>query len=202
MNTYWPVVLRITITIRSPPTTNRAREPKVTDVNPRQSFEWDVLQHPDLTAWFDMLRDSGWYRDPRDLPELHHLQRRRVRATQGQRHPRRRHDAPGRRRAHPLRQGHKKAVIRTSEGHITVADVGEDAVIRHDAHAKDPGLAFALSRLSNPSNLENTPIGVFRDIHRPSYDRLVREQINDVIETKGRSDLQSPLHGNDTWTVA
>jgi hypothetical protein len=67
VNTYWPVVLRITITIRSPSTTSRARDPTVTDVNPRQSFEWDVLQHPDLTSWFDMLRDAGWYRDP-DVP--------------------------------------------------------------------------------------------------------------------------------------
>jgi 2-oxoglutarate ferredoxin oxidoreductase subunit beta len=106
----------------------------------------------------------------------------------------------------PIRFGKdmEKGVIRTPEGHIKVVDVaevGEDAVIRHDAHAKDPGLAFALSRLSNPRTLENTPIGVFRDIHRPSYDRLVREQISEVIETKGRGDLQSLLNGSDTWTV-
>jgi 2-oxoglutarate ferredoxin oxidoreductase subunit beta len=107
----------------------------------------------------------------------------------------------------PIRFGKdmEKGVIRTSEGHIKVVDVaevGEDAVIRHDAHAKDPGLAFALSRLSNPRTLENTPIGVFRDIHRPSYDRLVREQISDVIEAKGRGDLQALLNGNDTWNVS
>ena len=107
----------------------------------------------------------------------------------------------------PIRFGKdmEKGVIRTPDGHIKVVDVaevGEDAVIRHDAHAKDPGLAFALSRLSNPRTLENTPIGVFRDIHRPSYDRLVREQVSEVIETKGRGDLQSLLKGSDTWTVA
>ncbi|MDO8306937.1 MAG: hypothetical protein Q7V58_01090 [Actinomycetota bacterium] len=33
-------------------------------MNPRQAFEWDVLQHPNLTAWFDGLREAGWYRDP------------------------------------------------------------------------------------------------------------------------------------------
>jgi 2-oxoglutarate ferredoxin oxidoreductase subunit beta len=106
----------------------------------------------------------------------------------------------------PIRFGKdlEKGVIRTSDGHIkvvNVAEVGEDAIIRHDAHAKDPGLAFALSRLSNPRTLENTPIGVFRDIHRPSYDRLVREQIEGVIEAKGPGDLQSLLNGGDTWTV-
>ncbi len=106
----------------------------------------------------------------------------------------------------PIRFGrdHEKGVIRTSEGHIRVvqvADFGESEIIRHDAHARDPGLAFALSRLSNPRTLENTPIGVFRDISRASYGRLVREQIGDVIERKGPGDLQSLLNGSDTWNV-
>jgi len=106
----------------------------------------------------------------------------------------------------PIRFGkeNEKGVIRTSEGHIRVvqvADFGESEIIRHDAHAKDPGLAFALSRLSNPRTLENTPIGVFRDISRPSYGRLVREQIADVIDRKGPGDLQSLLNGSDTWNV-
>jgi 2-oxoglutarate/2-oxoacid ferredoxin oxidoreductase subunit beta len=107
----------------------------------------------------------------------------------------------------PLRFGkdNEKGVYRTSEGHIKIAlvdDVGEDAIIRHDAHAKDPGLAFALSRLANPRTLTNTPIGVFRDIPRPSYDRLVREQIDQVINQKGPGDVQSLLNGGDTWTVS
>jgi len=106
----------------------------------------------------------------------------------------------------PIRfgKGNEKGVIRTSEGHIRVvqvADVGEGEIIRHDAHARDPGLAFALSRLSNPRTLENTPIGVFRDISRASYGRLVREQIADVTEKKGPGDLQSLLNGSDTWNV-
>ena len=107
----------------------------------------------------------------------------------------------------PIRFGKdmEKGVARDAEGHIRVVDVaevGEDAIIRHDAHAKDPGLAFALSRLSNPRTLQNTPIGVFRDIERPSYDRLVREQLAEVIETKGAGDLQSLLNGGDTWNVS
>ncbi len=99
----------------------------------------------------------------------------------------------------------EKGVTRTDEGHIKVvqiADVGEDAIIRHDAHAKDPGLAFALSRLANPRTLQNTPIGIFRDIQRPSYDRLLREQVAAVTEKQGKGDLQSLLNGKDTWVVA
>jgi 2-oxoglutarate/2-oxoacid ferredoxin oxidoreductase subunit beta len=72
----------------------------------------------------------------------------------------------------------------------------------HDAHAEDPGLAFALSRLSDPRTLANTPIGVFRDISRPSYDRLVSEQLAAVRADKGPGDLQKLLTGADTWTVS
>jgi 2-oxoglutarate ferredoxin oxidoreductase subunit beta len=97
-----------------------------------------------------------------------------------------------------------KGVTRTPEGHlkvVNVADVSSDALIRHDAHATDPGLAFALSRLSDVYSLENTPIGIFRDVQRPSYDRLVREQVAQVKERQGAGDLQDLITGNDTWTV-
>ena len=97
-----------------------------------------------------------------------------------------------------------KCVARDADGHIVVAnvaDVDASEIIVHDAHAKDPGLAFALSRLSNPRSLENTPIGVFRDIDRPSYDQLVNEQIAAVRKARGEGDLAALLTGTDTWDV-
>ena len=107
----------------------------------------------------------------------------------------------------PIRFGkeQEKGVVRKSDGHlevVEVAKVGLDNIISHDAHAKDPGLAFALSRLSNPRTLANTPIGVFRDITRPSYDRLMRDQIAEVTEAQGAGVLQTLLYGNDTWAVS
>ena len=99
----------------------------------------------------------------------------------------------------------EKGVIRTSDGHIKIVhveEVGVESVIRHDAHAKDPGLAFALSRLANPRTLVNSPIGIFRDIERPSYDRLVRDQVADVVSAQGPGDLQSLINGSDTWVVS
>ena len=106
----------------------------------------------------------------------------------------------------PIRFGadNEKGVMRKPSGEIAVvdvADVGEDALLVHDAHAKDPGVAFALSRLSNPRTLSNTPIGVFRDISRPSYDRLVREQLQESRDAATNVDLATLLHGPDTWTV-
>ena len=99
----------------------------------------------------------------------------------------------------------EKGVTRTADGHLHVVhvdEVGLDAILRHDSHAKDPGLAFALSRLANTRTLENTAIGVFRSIERPSYDRLLREQIADVTEREGSGELQSLLNGSDNWVVS
>ncbi len=106
----------------------------------------------------------------------------------------------------PIRFGKdlQKAVVRTAEGHIQVVEgteVADAAVITHDAHAKDPGLAFALSRLANPRSLVNTPIGVFRDIRRPSYDDLLRRQLDQARADRGPGDLGTLLHGPDTWQV-
>jgi 2-oxoglutarate ferredoxin oxidoreductase subunit beta len=107
----------------------------------------------------------------------------------------------------PIRFGQdmEKGVVRAADGHLSVAlvsEVGEDAIIRHDAHAEDPGLAFGLSRLAHQTNHENTAIGVFRDVVRPSYDRLVRQQIADAREAKGDGDLQALITGSDTWAVS
>jgi 2-oxoglutarate/2-oxoacid ferredoxin oxidoreductase subunit beta len=106
----------------------------------------------------------------------------------------------------PIRFGAQqdKVVVRGDDGHITVASadsVDASRVIVFDSHAPDPGLAFALSRLADVHSLEDTAIGVFRDVQRPSYDRLVREQIADV-KAGSQADLASLLRGKDTWTVS
>lgn len=106
----------------------------------------------------------------------------------------------------PIRFGKdgSRAVVRLSDGHIAVVDaseVDESEILRHDVHAKDPGLAFALSRLSDPHTLTDTPIGIFRDVNRPSYDRLVREQVATAVATQGSGDLAGLLRGRDSWDV-
>jgi len=49
-------------------------------------------------------------------------------------------------------------------------------------------------------------MGIFRNVTRPSYDDLVRAQIDEVVTKAGGpptdSDLASLLHGKDTWDVA
>jgi 2-oxoglutarate ferredoxin oxidoreductase subunit beta len=98
-----------------------------------------------------------------------------------------------------------RGVIRDENGSLKVAsadEAGAKGFLIHDAHNPDASYAFALSRLSHPENLNDTPIGVFRDIKRPVYDRLVQEQIADITAKKGAGDLAKLIQGNDSWTVS
>jgi 2-oxoglutarate ferredoxin oxidoreductase subunit beta len=94
-------------------------------------------------------------------------------------------------------------VVRTGFGGLEVAkvvEVGEDALVVHDATLDDPSYAFALSRLST-QDLSHTVTGIFRNVARPSYDDQARAQLAAARERKP-GDLQGLLRGNDTWTVA
>jgi 2-oxoglutarate/2-oxoacid ferredoxin oxidoreductase subunit beta len=106
----------------------------------------------------------------------------------------------------PIRFGadNQFAVIRANDGTIQVApsaDVSDDRVLVHDAHAADPGVAFSLSRLSDQVTLDRTPIGVFRDVQRPTYDALMAEQLETAVVSAGPGDLAALVAGNDTWTI-
>ncbi len=75
-----------------------------------------------------------------------------------------------------------------------------DSLISHDAHAADPSYAFALSRLDS-SDFSHTPIGVFRQVERPSYDELMTGQIEAARQKQGDGELAQLLAGSDTWQV-
>jgi 2-oxoglutarate ferredoxin oxidoreductase subunit beta len=83
---------------------------------------------------------------------------------------------------------------------VEVADVGEAALLVHDEHRDNPGLAFQLSRLSR-GPFEPTPIGVFRDVERPEYGAQMAEQIASATERRGPGDLAVLLRSGSTWTV-
>jgi 2-oxoglutarate ferredoxin oxidoreductase subunit beta len=83
---------------------------------------------------------------------------------------------------------------------VDVAEVGEDALLVHDEHARTPSLAAAVARLSHTPH-GPTPIGVFRDVERPVYDRLMDEQLTRAREDQGEGDLAELLHAGDTWTI-
>ncbi len=95
------------------------------------------------------------------------------------------------------------AVVRNSHGGLKIvptASVDADEIVIHDAHSSDTATAFALTRLSDPETLHHTPIGVLRHVERPSYDRLMGDQMAAALEN-GPGNLQNLISGSDTWTI-
>ncbi|PRX03096.1 UNVERIFIED_ORG: 2-oxoglutarate ferredoxin oxidoreductase subunit beta [Actinomadura viridilutea] len=83
---------------------------------------------------------------------------------------------------------------------VNVADVDPSEIVVHDVHNPDPSQAFALSRLDSPS-FEHTPIGIFRKVERPSYDELLRAQVEEAVAKEGKGDLAALLASGDTWRI-
>ena len=110
----------------------------------------------------------------------------------------------------PIRFGAErgKGIIRdNATGGVKVADVaevGEDSVLVHDAYNPDPTTAFALSRLTDAGYLHQAPIGIFRQVERPTYDDQARAQLN-TAAAQAHDDpadrLAALISGGDTWTV-
>jgi 2-oxoglutarate ferredoxin oxidoreductase subunit beta len=54
--------------------------------------------------------------------------------------------------------------------------------------------------------MTHVPMGIFRQVERPSYDDLVRAQVDGARDVAGGAatdaDLDALLRGNDSWTVA
>jgi 2-oxoglutarate ferredoxin oxidoreductase subunit beta len=83
------------------------------------------------------------------------------------------------------------------------ASVRPEEIVVHDATVADPAYAFALSRLPQ-ADLRHTPIGVFRSVRRPSYDELVRDQVDAARAKRAgtpEQELAGLLAGGDTWTI-
>jgi 2-oxoglutarate ferredoxin oxidoreductase subunit beta len=108
----------------------------------------------------------------------------------------------------PIRFGKngERGIVRAPDATLQSVDVsdlgpgGESKLLVHDAHANNPELAFALSRLAH-KRLDRTCIGIFRDVDRPTYDHRMNAQIDSAMETQGKGNLATMLTGTDTWTI-
>jgi 2-oxoglutarate ferredoxin oxidoreductase subunit beta len=105
----------------------------------------------------------------------------------------------------PIRFGGdaERGVVRGEDGDlhlVAVDEVGEDALLVHDAHDPNPSRAFELAQLSErPTG--PTPIGVFRDVERPVYAEETSAELATAREDIGMADLGELLRSGDTWTV-
>lgn len=100
------------------------------------------------------------------------------------------------------------AVVRNASGFgfevVERSSVAAEDIVVHDAHAHDPSHAFALSRLGDSGVLQRSPIGIFRDVERATYDDEARDQVRTATGGDPVSDLalQDLLNGDDTWEVS
>ena len=77
--------------------------------------------------------------------------------------------------------------------------VTEAELLVHDEKRPDPAVAHILARMEYPEF--PVPLGVLRAVERPTYDDLMREQIEQAIAQQGEGDLAALLAEGDTWTV-
>jgi 2-oxoglutarate ferredoxin oxidoreductase subunit beta len=88
--------------------------------------------------------------------------------------------------------GHQPEVVTVGEGGVTESDL-----LVHDE--TDPLIAFMLAHLWWPDF--PVPVGVVRNIERPTHDQLITDQIAQATATRGAGDLKKLLNSGETWTV-
>lgn len=81
---------------------------------------------------------------------------------------------------------------------VDVAEVGEEHLLVHNEKSTEPTLAYLLSRMGPPDF--PTPLGVFRAIEKPVYDRLLMEQIPEA-EAEQAPDMNAVYRQGHTWDV-
>lgn len=96
-----------------------------------------------------------------------------------------------------------KKGIRLNGMHPEIVELGkginEDDLVFHDERASEPSLAFLLSRMRFPEYPE--PLGIFRDVEAPIYDKSVNDQLTAAVAKHGEGDLDALFNSGDTWDV-
>ncbi len=106
----------------------------------------------------------------------------------------------------PIRFGAdgERGVVRGDDERLRiadVADVGEQALLVHDARDPNPSHAFALAHLAErPTG--PTPVGVFRAVERPVFAEAVTAELERARAEASDERLDALLRSGDTWTVS
>ncbi len=77
--------------------------------------------------------------------------------------------------------------------------ISESDLLVHDEHFEEPTFAYMLTRLRRPDF--PVPIGVLRDVKRPTYDDVVAKQEAQARGKQGNGDLAALLKGPESWVV-
>jgi len=90
-------------------------------------------------------------------------------------------------------KGTKLEIVKLGEG------FSEKDLLVYNEEDSDPILAYLLSGMAYPEY--PVPIGVFRNISKPSYEELLEGQVQKSIAAFGKGDLEKLLNSGDTWVV-
>lgn len=83
---------------------------------------------------------------------------------------------------------------------LTTGTFTKDDILVHDEFSTEPILAMILAHITDDPAFP-TPIGVFRQIQKETYDGAIASQIDFVTEKRGKGDLKKALFGANTWEV-
>ncbi len=96
--------------------------------------------------------------------------------------------------------GESCVVMEDGEARIRpTSSVDPDQILVHDPSRENPSVAFSISRLSHTPH-GPTPLGVFRNISRPTYGSEMQQQIVDA-QNRGPADLDALFGSAGTWEV-
>jgi 2-oxoglutarate ferredoxin oxidoreductase subunit beta len=88
--------------------------------------------------------------------------------------------------------GHVPEIVTIGEDGITEADI-----LVHDE--TDPLIAFMLAHIYWPEF--PVPVGVIRNVARPTHDQMLVDQLTQATAARGKGDLKRLLNSGETWTV-
>jgi 2-oxoglutarate/2-oxoacid ferredoxin oxidoreductase subunit beta len=94
-------------------------------------------------------------------------------------------------------KNHDKALTLRSMD-VEITDQIEQAWV-YQGSGNSPAAALALANLSFPDY--PLPMGIFRQIHKPTFDELLTDQIRQQEKKQGKGTLEALLNSGTTWTV-
>ncbi len=83
---------------------------------------------------------------------------------------------------------------------LTTGSFTKDDILVHDEFSAEPILAMILAHITDHPDFP-TPIGVFRQIEKETFDGAIASQIDFITEKRGKGDLKKALFGANTWEV-
>ncbi|MEI6674055.1 MAG: 2-oxoacid:ferredoxin oxidoreductase subunit beta [Verrucomicrobiota bacterium] len=83
---------------------------------------------------------------------------------------------------------------------VDAATTAPGDILTHQPAQTSPLYSHLLATMGQPDF--PTPMGVIRQIDKPTYETLVHDQIAQATAKRGAGTWQDLLHGNSTWTVA